>query len=266
MSDDFKWPEDGLGDFLQTAESGTRHVATHPDYATEYHYLSLINDLSALLLQADLRSDAASVLTRTMLSRFRGAYFGAARLIMGGQIPEAYMVARGALEAGLFGYIVFRSPDLERVWSNRHDSIETVNECRDAFTASKAFRLLKPPAVTDPYIENDLRYLYDDLIDHGGHPNVGAVKPHSREEKYIERIEGNTATVVTRGSVLFINYDAITHHRCVRRVVQTGIGVLRLYEMIDPQFFRDNGLDKHVVEATQVLWREEIHHVKPPRR
>lgn len=253
MSDVSTWPNDHLAKALRKAEEVLDWAVTEPGLKAIYEPLSRTSVMLHSLTELDYKQRPSRQFTRVMLMRARGAFYGAARLGLSGQLPEAYMVARGVLEASLFAFLVHRSPELEKTWWDRHNSNdpEAVKACRRAFTAEKAFKEMEKSGVGGPTLKQHLKDLYNDLIDYGGHPNVNSVTPYIREVSYIEE---STSTEVQHGAFDFITSDPEVIHRCSHRVIQTGIGVLRLYQVMQPDLIRELDLTNHINEATDALW------------
>ena len=71
------------------------------------------------------------------------AFLASIRLSAATQIPEAYMVLRGALENMIYGWYISKNENLIEVWLRRHDSDAHKQQVKNKFKISNMLDLLK---------------------------------------------------------------------------------------------------------------------------
>lgn len=150
-----------------------------------------------------------------------GAYLGAVRLAMGGQLAPAYMVTRGCLENALYAFRIYKNPKLLNAYNDRHKGDSEKKESRNNFKLVDIFDDLKK---NSPEIGASAKNLYDFTIDLGAHPNVMAIKTnlHFDEEK-----KENQFFYITDTS-----RDPAPYVQCVEALVNTAGYSLKIFEII----------------------------------
>jgi hypothetical protein len=104
--------------------------------------------------------------------RAHSAYRTAAQLALAGQLPEAYMVIRGALESALYAIHLSVHPEMYFVWLARVRDAVGRKGCRNEFVYGNIKRSLE---ARDSALARQVGELYERTIDYGAHPNVASV-------------------------------------------------------------------------------------------
>ena len=154
------------------------------------------------------------------LNRTYSAFLASARLAIGTQIPESYMVSRGCLENALYGFFIFKNHNLIETYLKRDASITNRKKFRQEFVLSKMIKVLTE---NNPQVGAVVHSLYEKTIDLGAHPNEKALTSSTRIQK---RDEG----------VLLLNYyltnDELHIKSCFKVVLQVGIAALKIVECV----------------------------------
>ena len=107
--------------------------------------------------------------------RTHASFSGAARMALSAQIPEMYMLLRGCIENAIYGFYVWKKPELKTIWLKRNDSAANKEAVKDKFTVSK---IMKTLGTADSGLRDEIAQMYDETIDQGAHPNVKAFLAH----------------------------------------------------------------------------------------
>lgn len=108
----------------------------------------------------------------------------AVRMALSGHAAATFPLFRTALEAACYAYLMKDDDDLEKVWSNRHASPESLKKSRKAFTSAVKVASGKIDAVNStPGFQKWVMEAYDGAIDHGAHPNPKSIFRHINPPK-----------------------------------------------------------------------------------
>lgn len=170
------WGKDDLSAFFEAARSNA--FATHHNHSVAYKRMS---DIDALYLGFfEKFENPEDTLGAGLALRCHSALRAAAKLTLSGQVPESFMVLRGALELALYAHHASTSGERAQIWMNRHDSAETKRQCSQEFTGRVIFPTLREKASVIGDIAGEL---YERCIDYGAHPNArGVLTTMSYEE------------------------------------------------------------------------------------
>lgn len=105
------------------------------------------------------------------LARAHSAFVGAVRMATSGQIPETFMLLRGAIENALYAIHVKQTPearDRGEVWLSRHAGVRQGSRTRQEFTVANVKESLRQ---TSAELRQTCDALYARCIDLGAHPN-----------------------------------------------------------------------------------------------
>ena len=161
------WGEDNLSEFLDTA---FRYNLKH--FESNFKHFDGLQKLDAEIRRMTNITkiiDMDVAFPTFLLLRSHAAFLGATRLVLSGQIPEAYMVMRGCLESALYAHYLKNNPGIAQLYLSRHDDASTRKAFRKNFPAYNTMR--------DALIQEDektgeaLSDLYEITIDFGAHPN-----------------------------------------------------------------------------------------------
>ncbi|MEA9605995.1 hypothetical protein QY702_05900 [Xanthomonas campestris pv. plantaginis] len=102
-------------------------------------------------------------------------FLASSRMALSGHCAAVFPLLRTALESAAYASLIMHKPELQDVWTRRHQGEAEKKACRKAFTFEKAIGLLKDRA---PDIHALAVLGYEGAIDYGAHPNVKGVFGH----------------------------------------------------------------------------------------
>jgi hypothetical protein len=220
------WGSDKLSEFVGHAWQNS--FATFANLRPQYSLLRDIDQAYVTLIEG--LNNPRPWHPTLFLLRAHAAYRGAVRLAISGQVVEAYMVLRGCLEAGLYGFYVTEDRERFKVWARRHEGEDARATCRDTFKIGRVFGALETRAAV---LAHRAHALYDTTIDEGAHPNERAILRNLRN---IEDDEGVT---------FLLNYltdDSPSLNLCLKVTAGLGLCTLELFGLIYQERMRLIGL------------------------
>jgi len=221
--------DDGLSKTIGDAWHNIK--ATWVTYKPMVQLLSNTNDLfmkyikvfSLLSKESDISSPAA------FLARSYGCYLASVRLSTSGQFSESFVIFRACIENALYGYYLYKKPELGSIWVERQQSIETKKKVRNEFAIGKILKLLEQ----EPKVWNRIKDMYEKSIDYGGHPNVYSVASNWRETEGKEVID-------------IFNNEPYFKKCCLLTNIYIGLGCLSVFGLIYPKQLEDAGAPKEL--------------------
>lgn len=213
------WASDPLSAFIETARQNT--FATFANLKGSYNRL---RDIDRLFVKATenlhgLRDDS-DFLPATFLLRAHSSYRGACRLVLSGQLPEAYMVLRGCLENSLYGLFLHAHSEKAETWLRQSDDDASKRKIRNEFAITPMLAMLdSKDAVTGKAV----RDIYGRTIDFGAHPNELALTSNARVE---------TAEGARRLELSYLTGDSTALRVCLKTAAQVGVGSLRIFRLV----------------------------------
>jgi hypothetical protein len=162
------WGQDDLSEFIDGAHANA--FATFANLSGSY---SRIRDIDSLFTElfTDFK-DPDNLIGAGLGLRCHSALRAAAQLAISGQVPEAFMVLRGALELALYAHHASTSDARADIWLNRQDNEATRKQCSKEFTPRVMFPILR---AVDKGLGDIVGKLYERTIDYGAHPNAAGV-------------------------------------------------------------------------------------------
>jgi hypothetical protein len=133
------WGEDPVTGFIEAAQQNA--FALYANVPNFFERVTKIDVIFRRAVQYFGRPD--DWLPGLFLLRVHSGFLGGTRLAVSGQIPEAYMVLRGCLEASLYGLYIAKDPSRATIWLNRGDSEEARRASRREFTTAKPMGVLQ---------------------------------------------------------------------------------------------------------------------------
>ncbi len=215
------WGKDELTDFCQKAyENGFFSFVHFQDW------ISRITKVDAALSKASKHLDnTVDLISGLFLMKARASFLGASRLVMSGQLPEAYMLLRSCLENALYGFKIWKCPESAEVWLRRHDDDEHDEKskwlCREVFSHGSLIRLL---GEHDQSLVEKIRKLYDHSIDYGAHPNERSL---SSSVRITDNEQGGK-----RYNVHYFNINETAIKLAFKSTAQVGVCVLMIFQHI----------------------------------
>lgn len=230
--EDFKvppgWGDDLLSKFIQGT---TDNIYATFDNLKEWY--NRLRDIHASFSVATQNMDRTQDwFASFFLFRGHSAYLAGTRLSLSGQVPEAYMVLRGALECALYGLYVARKPSVRETWLRRDDDAISRKRVRQEFKISNVFEVLKSE---DQKLRKTAGDLYERTIDYGGHPNqqafLSVMKQQSDESK-----------TTFQSAYMIGNEEAL--RLCLKSCAQIGTCVLSIFRLVFRERFDILGISQ----------------------
>lgn len=208
------WGDDELSKFLADAQNNQKASQERLGEA----YAILLELDSCFATAAKHLTNTTPVLTGVMLLRCHFAYRTAAGLALAGQVVEAFPLIRSVLEIAGYGLVICKTPTLEAVFANRHQSETDMARQKAEFRISEVFKAIK---IADPKLEQIFRGLYNRAVDFGGHPNPNALFSAMDLETGDDELK-----VVAYG--LTADPRLIVH--AIKNVAQAGMTALHIFQ------------------------------------
>ncbi len=189
-------------------------------------------------------SGATRILSRFLLVRAHSTFLAACRLAMSGQIGEAQVLNRAAIEQAWYALHIAKDPaswTRAEIWLRRNESADAKASCKAEFTVAK---VRATHASRDAGNAQDLGELYDLTIDFGAHPNQMGVLSS------IRRVE-DAANVVYNVGILAPNTLGVMV--AIRVTVAIAVGVFRVFRVIYPERFAIMVLDDEIAALGAAL-------------
>lgn len=164
-----------------------------------------------------------TVIGAMFLQRSHSAWIAATRLATAGQFPEAYMVLRGSLENGLYGFHLWKNPEEFELWHQRDRSPEDKSAFRGKFTYARTLSTLR---LSDPDLGRFASELYEIAIDRGAHPN-----PHG----HISGIERRPEQGPDAMQTIYLSANADAKSACLKSVALVAVCILRVFGKVFPE-------------------------------
>lgn len=224
------WGDDPLSKFIQGTTDNT--------YATFHNlkeWCNRLRDIHASFTIATQNMDRTQDwFASFFLFRAHSAYLAGIRLALSGQVPEAYMVLRGALECALYGLYAARKPSVRETWLRRDEDEATRKKVRQEFKVANTLKVLESEDQKLRKIAGDL---YERTIDYGGHPNQQAFLSVMKQQSDESKITFQSAYMIG-------NEDAL--QLCLRSCAQIGICALSIFRLVFREKFDILGISQNL--------------------
>jgi hypothetical protein len=221
-----RWGSDRLSEFIELTWNNV--LATFHKLPKTYKTICRVDE--HFYVAADNLKNPSDPLVALFLLRAHSAFRAAVRLAMSGQLPEAYMVLRGALEQALYGFFINQKPDLADVWLKRHENDQSTKKVKDAFQIVHMLGLLLK---RDAALGSTVRRLYERTIDFGAHPNERAIITNMQRNETDESIVFNSN---------YTSGDGVWLRGCLKTCVEVGVACLKIFEIVFRERFRLLGI------------------------
>ncbi len=191
----------------------------------KYSKLSRPNDLLrrvnvCLATAGQNMTNPKPVMCGVLFQRCQYAYKAAAGMALSGQAVEAFVMLRSCLEYAGYPLAIFKDPNLEIVFSNRHVSPADMAAQKQAFRISEIKKIIE---TFDPALAKVFNDLYDRSIDFGGHPNPHTTFSAMRMDDDLPSNSFVTLALVT---------DPKTLQHAMKSVTQAGLAALFIFQHI----------------------------------
>ena len=176
------WASDGLSKYLDTAQRN--RYGTFFRKRAEYLQLATIDRL--LLELVEDWTDPQHSLELFLFFRASGAFRVSCQNALAGQVTESFVSCRNCIELAGYAAIIFKEPDLARVWLDRHESEEAKRAVLKSFTVRAMRDAVSAVCEKTAAVMSDL---YETSIDFGAHPNERAIGASAHVEEVGDNIK-----------------------------------------------------------------------------
>lgn len=230
------WKDDVLASYFETTWSNVLSRFHLEKY--EYRRLKGIDGLFLRTVMGWV--DPEDFAVAPLVFRAHATFRTAVQLALSGQLAEAYMVSRGALEMALYGHHINLNPALYSVWLGRVSSAQGRAESKKKFKMVDVMKSLK---ARDSALAALVSEMYERTIDYGGHPNAGSVLGAL---EYVDRGEEGGEYNVT-----YLASDGDDYTLALRTTATIGLLIIDIFSHIFPERFRET----EVLKFAEILKR-----------
>ena len=181
--------------------------------------------------------DSLRMVPRFFLMRAYSSWLAATRLALSGQVVDAFMPLRGAIEASWYALHVHEDPEPAsfqrlKAWADHTD--KGAKRRRSEFSIGN---VRKTHEARDPEVASIFGRLYAETIELGAHPNPEAIFGVLTEE---DTDDGTKLTlqVVTTDQRLIV--------AALKHVVDIGIGTLKTFRLIFEEEFQAAHIERDI--------------------
>ncbi len=235
------WDDDPLSSFFRDAEFNNR--ASSINFSSMYALLKRVHAVFQFV-QAAMEKDNREelVVPRFLMIRAWSSFLAAVRLSMSGQLSEASVVLRVAIEQGWYALHIAkdpRPPERSKVWLRRNEDEAAKKSCKKEFTVANVRATHRS---LDSAGAKVMGQLYERTIDFGAHPNqMGLFISMRRAEQPLTYKVG------------ILHPEAFAIVATVKMAVEVAIGTLKVFQLIFPQRFQIMSIDLKIEEIIREL-------------
>lgn len=177
-----------------------------------------------------------------LFMRCFATYRAAVRLSVSGQLFEATVLMRSLLESAVYAWVCCVSDQHRKAWEDRGDGDEERKMARKLFSWTDLLKLLKG---ANKELAARISDEYDQLIEHGAHPNVDGLALSS-DVKQLDNDKCEIVTVFAHGreAVVLAILDLL---RCMHYVCQ-------LLFMVIKERLQILGLDAEFLRTSELIY------------
>ncbi len=225
-----EWAGDPLAQFLAAAWRNT--VQAFNGESQQYGVIAEVDGIYRQLV-ADDELNKSQRFPATFLVRSHGSFIAAASLALSGQVAEAYVQLRAALETALHGLFIVDDAERQRMWISRNDDKAGLDVAHALFSGQAPLSNLQE---IDPATAGVYQQLLARIIDRQSHPNTYA---HSAQQSPTKSAGYDFA------QNYFVRGDEV-QRSCLRTVAQVGICCLTVFYYAFADRYRELQLDVKV--------------------
>lgn len=237
------WDSDSLSRFFKDADYNARVTAAK--YPSVFE---LLRGIQSTFKRAEetLEKDSgdARLVPRFLLIRSHSTFLAATRAGMSGQVSEALLLLRGAIEQSWYALHMAKDPNPDTrvtIWLKRNDDSEATAKCKAEFTIKN---VRSTHEALDSSTASELNGLYESLIDYGAHPNqMGVLMGVSSQESASQTDFKVGILYPAEMPVIFT----------LRMAVAVAIGTLKVFQLVYPERFALMSLDTEITKLIKEL-------------
>lgn len=223
-----EWGDDPLSTFIQGATDNT--YASFYNLKEWYHLLRDVHVAFNSFAQNMERTP--DLLPSFFFARSHSAYLAGVRLALSGQVPEAYMVLRGALECALYGLYIARKSSVGEIWLRRDEDETAKKKVQQEFKIFNLFPVLASENHNLRIIAGDL---YERTIEYGGHPNQQAFLSVMKQQSSDSKITFQSAYMIGNEPALQF---------CLKSCAHIGTCSLSIFQLVFRERFDFLGISQ----------------------
>ena len=230
-----QWGKDRVTDYINVVRENS--FATFVKFNPEFSSLIEIDQLYRLAI--DCAQNCRDWFACLFILKSHSAFLVAVQLAVGTQIPESYMVMRGAIENALYGFYIFKHPELAEVWLRRDESKDNKDKVREQFKIGIIKALV---AQFDNKLGEAVNILYERTIDYGAHPNEKSLSSSLQKTDNKDSI---------RFDVIYLTGRELPIKLSIKTSTQIGIACLKIFQLILPERFRIIGISDRLSKISK---------------
>jgi hypothetical protein len=181
-------------------------------------------------MQIETKADLEKLPIRGFFLMSHGCFLGAIRLTSAGQLAEAYMLVRGAVERAVYAWYFSTHTEAFETWRKRNESEEARTAAKRELRISW---MLKCLGETHPEVGRLTGWLYEESIDSGGHPN-----PDDYAGSIHVQLEGDEP----EWGRSYLNPDSAAGDDCAWNTIIAGACSLSIFRLLFPDHFLRAGV------------------------
>lgn len=208
------WGSDDLTEYFDVARSNA-----YASYVNRQKLFGLIVEANSLFRVIDMNNHPL-IYPALMLLKAHSAFMTAAELAMSTRASEAYAISRTVIENGLYAIYFLKHPDKIKIWTDRHQNLDSRKMVRQTFTYN---------AIRDEFIKADPVWggragmLYEDSIDWGAHPNANALHGNLEVVEYQDDVNFN---------ISYLSKNPVLNAAIAEHVLRTGILLINIQRTV----------------------------------
>lgn len=162
--------EGGIESYMAAADETAAELLASND-----QIVAALREYDTYFREGLWRQNSSSAVPLVLCMNAYQFFLAGSRMALSGHCAAVFPLLRTALESAAYASLMTQQPELQEVWTRRHQGEAEKKACRKAFTFEKAIRMLKDRA---PDIHELATAAYEGAIDYGAHPNVIGVFGH----------------------------------------------------------------------------------------
>jgi hypothetical protein len=212
-----------LDRFLEVVHNN--RLGNRARFPAEYQIILRIDD--CFVTAGKHLSHQKPVFVGPMLLRSQYAYKTAAGMTLAGQVAESFVMMRSCLEYAGYALAIFadpcvqNTPSREEVFVNRNIDEASLKAQKAEFLVSKIRGII---ATFDEKLAANIKLLYDESIDYGGHPNPYGLLTGINLETKDEQLTSITTLALTS--------DPVITMFAMKSATQVGLAALCIFQHI----------------------------------
>ena len=226
-----EWGNDELSEYFRNTEENAR--ASKANLPNDYK--RLVDADKAFLSIIRGLDNNLDVHLSSFLVRAHSCIRSASRSALSGQVPEVYMLCRGAIENAVYALFIQADQTRYLTWANREDSSEAKRACRKMFSITAVLKDIEPKL--DANIFKIVNELYERSIDSGAHPN--ALSHFSG----IEIVEDGDKTEYR---FIYLHNDPVNLSGMTKEASRYALATLRIFEAVFPSIYKSMDLSRQL--------------------